>query len=97
MPGPRVASQLCHLLALASAGSLSLDPFHSHKEGPMICDSPSARMSQEARECQTRDDTADTSCPGARQTRILTSSPAPTYICLTVGRRPTPLSLSLPI
>ena len=63
----------------------------------MICDLPSARMSQEARECQIHDETAGTSCPGARQTRILTSSPVPTYICLTVGRRPIPLSLSLPI
>lgn len=50
----------------------------------MACDLPFARMRCEACECQRHDDAAGTSCPGARQTRIVTLSPIPTYTCLTV-------------
>ena len=59
-------------------------PISQPQRGTMACDLPFARTRCKACECQHRDDAAGTSCPGARQTRIVTLSPVPTYTCLTV-------------
>lgn len=89
---PTAESLLCHLLTVTVARSLSVDPFHSHKEEAMISDLQHAEMRHEVQKHQTHGDTI-----GDRQTSFLTPSPVPAYICLTVGRWLTLLSLSYPI